>query len=41
MHEQLGIVGQSAPEFRFENWLDNVGGELLLGTDAEEGETSL
>ncbi len=30
MHEQLGIAGQTAPEFRFENWLDNVHGKLLI-----------
>ncbi len=24
MHEQFGIAGQTAPEFRFENWLNNV-----------------
>ena len=30
MNEQLGIAGQTAPEFRFEDWLDNVDGNLLI-----------
>ena len=35
MHEQLGIAGQTAPEFRFEDWLDNADHNLQIA-DIEE-----
>jgi peptide-methionine (R)-S-oxide reductase len=30
MHDQYGIAGQTAPEFRFDHWLDNVDGDLRI-----------
>lgn len=30
MHDQHGIAGQTAPEFRFDQWLDNVEGDLRI-----------
>ena len=29
-HDQYGIAGQTAPEFRFDDWLDNVNGDLRI-----------
>lgn len=30
MHDQYGIAGTVAPEFRFDQWLDNVDGSLRI-----------
>ncbi len=30
MHDQYGIVGHTAPEFRFDHWLDNIDGDLKI-----------
>jgi peptide-methionine (R)-S-oxide reductase len=30
MHDQYGIVGHTAPEFRVDQWLDNVEGDLRI-----------
>jgi peptide-methionine (R)-S-oxide reductase len=30
MHDQYGIAGTTAPEFRFDHWLDNVEGDVRI-----------
>ncbi len=30
MHDQYGIAGTTAPEFRFDRWLDNVDGDFAV-----------